>query len=330
MPDEERFLVTGGLGCLGAWTCKRLADEGTPIWVYDAGTNPHRLRLVMSEESRAAYVRLVPGDITDLEHLRRVIEANGITHIIHLAALQVPAVRADPLLGAQVNVAGTAALLEAAHRSGQVRGLAYASSVAAYGPPELYAAGPPPPNAPMRPDTLYGVFKRTGEEMARIFWQDHGLASIGLRPYIIYGPGRDQGMTSTPTKAMLAAVFGRPYTITFGGSYVYQHAEDAARAFIQAARAARPGADVYDLGGSFVDMATLIQAIQAAVPESAGRLTFTDRRLPFPPEMDGSRLDDAIGEVGWRPLKEGVAQTIRHFQAATQAGELDVEYILAS
>jgi nucleoside-diphosphate-sugar epimerase len=324
MPSD-RFLVTGGLGCLGAWVIKRLTDEGLPAWCYDLGSDPHRLQLIMNDETLASRVTLVEGDIIDVDSLEQVVVANRITHIVHLAALQIPAVRADPILGARINVAGMAAVLEVVRRhSSQVLGLVYASSIAAYGPPALYPPGPLAPDAPLRPDTLYGVFKRANEDMARVYWQDHGVASIGLRPYIVYGPGRDQGLTSTPTKAMLAAAAGRNYTINYRGKYTYQLADDAARAFILSARAGDMTAEVYDLGGSCVELDAIVRAIEAVAPEMAGRIRYDGSTLPFPSEADGARLDAAIGRVGWTRLERGVEQTVAHFRRALAAGRIDL------
>ena len=85
-----------------------------------------------------ARVTFCQVDITQLAELERLIGQHAVTHIVHLAALQVPACRANPSLGSQVNVVGTVNVFEAVRRSrGQVRGLAYASSVAALGPATL-------------------------------------------------------------------------------------------------------------------------------------------------------------------------------------------------
>ena len=56
------------------------------------------------------------ADITDLEQVERVLDDDAITHVIHLAALQVPFCRADPPLGARVNVLGTVNVFEAVKR----------------------------------------------------------------------------------------------------------------------------------------------------------------------------------------------------------------------
>lgn len=321
----ERFLVTGALGCIGAWAVKRLVEADVPVWTYDLPGSDHRLRLVLSDEQRAR-VSLIAGDITDQAAFERAVAENGITHIVHLAGLQVPFVRADPVQGARVNVVGTTIVFETVKRhAGQVRGLSYASSLGVYGAPELYPPGPLAHDAPLRPPTLYGVFKQANEGTAQIYWQESGVPSVGLRPYIVYGPGRDQGMTSTPTKAMLAAAVGRPYQISFGGRAVYQHADDAADVFIRAARAGGAGAPVFTMGGSGVSMAEIVAAIEAAAPEAAGTITFAPAQLPNPEEVDSQALDQALGATAWVPLAAGVRRTIEHFRAAAEAGRIDID-----
>ena len=85
------------------------------------------------------------------------------------------------------------------------------------------------------------MFKQANEGTARIYWEDNGLASIGLRPCgIVYGPGRDQGNSSPPSKAMLAAAVGTDYHIPFRGQIVFSHASDVAGA-LRSGRAGSPG-----------------------------------------------------------------------------------------
>lgn len=321
----ERFLVTGAMGCIGAWTVKRLVDENVPVWAYDLPGEPRRLRLIMDDRALKK-VSWVEGDIADQHHFERTVADNGITHIVHLAALQIPFVRSDPVLGARVNVVGTAVVLETAKRFGQqVRGVSYASSIAAYGPPELYPDEPLAHDAPLMPSTMYGVYKQANEGMARVYWQEHGVHSVGLRPYVVYGPGRDQGMTSTPTKAMLAAAVGRRYRISYGGTGVFHYGNDTAEAFIRAARSRLGGASAYNLGGSTISMSEIVAAIEAVVPEMKGHITFEPKQLPFPPTVDSRILDEALGRMHWIPFVDGVRQTIEIFRSAVKAGNLDVE-----
>ena len=325
---SDRFLVTGALGCIGSWTVKRLVDEGVPVWTYDLPGTGHRLRLIM-DEAALSKVTVVEGDITDPNRFEKTVADNGITHIVHLAALQVPFVRADPIQGARVNVVGTTIVLETVkqHRE-QVGGLCYASSIGVFGSVDGYPPGPLAHDAPPRPTILYGVYKQANEGTARIYWEEYGLPSIGLRPYVIYGPGRDQGMTSTPTKAMLAAAVGRSYHISYGGSALFQFADDAAGVFIRAARTQGDGAPVYNLGGTHASMQEVVAAIEAVAPEMAGKITFEPTPLGQPSEYDSRPLEEAVGSIHWRPLVDGIRQTIEHFRAAVKAGKMDIEKIL--
>jgi nucleoside-diphosphate-sugar epimerase len=309
---EERFLVTGALGCIGAWSCAQLVREDVPVVVYDLGTNMDRLELVMSADE-LDQLTIVRGDVTDLEQLERTIVDHGITRIVHLAAMLLPLVKADPPHGASVNVVGTANVFEAAKRHG-VRGVAYASSAAVYGP----NAGPAVDDAG-RPMSLYGVFKLANEGTARVFFEDEGVGSVGLRPYVVYGPGRDHGLTADPTLAMIAAARGEPYAMRWGGRTQLHYAADAARIFIAAARAEHDGAAVFNLGGPSSHMAEVVDAIEAAAPEIADRITFEDVQLPFPEEMDSGGLEDVVGPILRTSLADGTRETIEHYRTAVAA-----------
>ncbi len=317
---KDRFFVTGALGCIGAWVVRNLVQEGTEVTVFDLGTDPHRLRLILTPEELAR-VHFVAGDVTDLSLVELSMREAETTHIVHLAGLQVPFCKADPSLGARVNVVGTVNMFEAAKRVG-IKHLSYASSIAVYGLSEEYPETILSHDATPKPRSHYGVYKQANEGTARVYWLDDHVSSIGLRPYIVYGPGRDQGMTSLPTKAMMAAAMGKPYHIPFGGRSAYQYADDVAQIFIQAARADFPGADVFNLRGSVARMSEIISAIEAAVPTLKAQITFDDKPLPFPEDMDDSSLIDALGTLPHTPLEDGVAQTINIFKQALADGRL--------
>src|SRR5262245_54399947 len=124
---SDRWLVTGSLGCLGAWTVVTLAREGARVIALDVGTDKRRLRLIAAPEELET-VTFVQGDITEPKTVSHALAEHEITHVVHLAALQVPFCKADPVLGAQVNVTGTVNVFEAAKQHGLASPVAYASS----------------------------------------------------------------------------------------------------------------------------------------------------------------------------------------------------------
>jgi UDP-glucuronate 4-epimerase len=321
----ERFLVTGALGCIGAWTVKLLADAGTDVVATDLAGDAARWRLL--DPALEARVPLVRCDVTDGAQVVRVTAEHEVTHLVHLAALQVPFVRANPTLGARVNVEGMAVVLETARAlPDQVRGVSFASSIAVYGPSEWYGAGPLPHDAPAAPTTLYGAYKLADEWMAKVYDRDYGVVSIGLRGAVVYGPGRDQGLTSSPTLAMLAAAVGRPYHVAWGGSAAYHHARDVAAAFIAAARACGDG------GGSetyTIPVETrAMDEVVAAIGEDA-EVTYEPAPLAFPSAYDTSAAQRRLGELRLTPFEDGVTETMETFRAAVEDGRLDADRLLA-
>jgi nucleoside-diphosphate-sugar epimerase len=183
---------------------KNLVERGDRPWVFDIDRESHRLRSLLSEDQLASVSFLV-GDISRFEDLDKAVAENGITHVIHLAAFQVPACAANPPLGAQTNVIGTLNVFEVTRRRKDlVKHIAYASSAAVFGPEEFYRASKVPEGAPLEPSTHYGVFKQCNEGNARVYFENDGISSSGLRPWAVYGVGRDVGLTSDPTKAIKA------------------------------------------------------------------------------------------------------------------------------
>jgi UDP-glucuronate 4-epimerase len=314
MSSDGTTLVTGALGCVGAWTVKALLADGRRVVTYDLGGSDHRLRLALSDEELAGLTR-VAGDVTDLEALEQVLDEHDVRAAIHLAALQVPFVRENPPLGATVNVVGTVNVLEAARRRAErIPHVVYASSTAVY---STVDPSPAPESGGREPATHYGVTKLANEGMARVYFEEAGLPSLGVRPYVVYGPGRDQGMTSTPTQAMAAAARGEGFRITYGGRCQYDYAPDVGRAFAAASRAAVEGAVVANYPGELAAMDELVAAIEAAAPEVAGRIEFDDVPLPFPEELQCEALERVTGPLQRTPLAQGVRETVETFRAAT-------------
>lgn len=307
---SARVFVTGADGCLGAWVVRQLLDAGDEVVVFDLGANDDRHRLVA--EGRPLGFERVRGDVTDAAAVSAGME--GADRVIHLAALQVPFCRADPSLGAAVNVVGTVNVFEAAVAHG-IAPVVYASSVAVYGAPDDYEHDILPADAPVLPRTLYGTYKVANEHTAAVYAQDHGLASVGLRPHTIYGPGRDQGMTSQPTAAIVSAIRRQPHAVDYGGVLDFQYAPDVARLFVAASRSDPEGAEVLNVAGHVVEVAEFVARVRRAT--GFDELSVGEEPLALPMGVSADGLAELLGDVAPTPLDEGIADTIRVLGAGT-------------
>jgi nucleoside-diphosphate-sugar epimerase len=317
-------LITGGYGFFGAWIIRQLLARGDSVWVYDLREDARRLHPVMPPE-HVRKATFVPGDVTDVGRLKAVIAEHAITHVVHLAGLQVPTCRANPILGAQVNVIGTLAVFEAikAHKA-QAQRLVYASSAAVFGPQSDYGnALHIADDVKLTPTTHYGYYKCCNEGNARIYFQDDGISSIGLRPWTVYGVGRDLGMTSEPTKAIKAVALGRRYHITYGGWQDMQYIEDVANTFVRCLEAPYSGAKSYNMRGDVVDLPTIHAALCAAAPEAKELITFGERQIGIAYDLSDDALQRDLGPIPKTPLVEGIKKTLALFRQLHAEGRLD-------
>jgi nucleoside-diphosphate-sugar epimerase len=316
-------LLTGGYGCIGSWIVRFLLARGATVCIYDLREDPRRLRLIL-DESQLTQLRFIPGDVTDLAGLRSALRTHQISHVVHLAGLQVPVCRADPLLGARVNVLGTLAVFEAVRQSDrQVERLVYASSAAVFGPPDCYPQGPLADTVLLTPSTHYGVFKCCNEANARVYYQDHGLSSIGLRPWTVYGVGRDFGMTSEPTKAIKSVALGRRYAISYGGWQDLQYVEDVAQTFVRCLEVPYQGANAYNLRGQVVELPSFYEALCSVEPAARDLISYGDRQIAIAYDLDDQALQRDLGPMPRTPLVDGIRRTLEQFRQLAAAGRLD-------
>jgi nucleoside-diphosphate-sugar epimerase len=326
VPDSSRrFLVTGAKGFIGAWIVKELVDRGDQPFIFDIDTESSRLAALLTPEQMSS-VKLLQGDITQFKDVEKAIADNGVTHVLHLAGIQVPFCAADPVRGAMINVVGTLNVFEVAKRRRDlVKHIVYASSAAVFGPEEAYGEGTVQEGAPLLPGTHYGVFKQCNEGNARVYFQNDGIASVGLRPGTVYGVGRDKGMTSGPTKAIKATVIGQPYTIHFTGGMDMEYVRDTARIFIRCAEAGLTGAKTYSLRGQVMRVDEFLAVLGKILPLSQSLIKAEGNQLPVSYDIDDSLLQSDLGGFQNTPLEEGIRETVEIFTRLKLAGTLDVK-----
>jgi len=308
----EPVIVTGAGGCIGSWVLHLLQRAGVNVIALDLHKDTRRPGLLMTDEELSSVVWL-DGDIANPNTIRNAVKKHEAGAIIHLAALQVPFCKADPILGAQVNVVGTTNVLEAAREHG-IKRLAYASSIAAHGVFNSETVS-----------TLYGAYKFCNEETAKVYMQDWGVPSTCLRPGVVYGIGRDQGMTSKTTVAILAAAMNQSYTIPFNGPVSWLHAAEVASAFIQSVSKPRDAARVFDINGVIATVEESIEKIEAIAPNS--KIDAEGSALPFPTDLSDQPLRDYLGDYGSVDLDHGIKHTYENFCRLINLGKLDSQSI---
>jgi len=316
-----RILVTGAQGCIGAWTVKALLDRGLDVVVYDLDPHPRRLELIAPAE-QVSRVAIRTGNIQDTGALKALVKDEGITHIVHLAAQLMPFCQSNPVGGALVNVIGTLNVFEAARDAGRPVRVAYASSSAVWGPEEAYGSGKLSEADPLKPSTHYGVFKQTNEGSARVFYSASGISSIGLRPWTVFGVGRDAGLTADPTLAMKALALETSFQIRLTGYMDLQYVEDVAEAFVLCLLSPLEGAHVFNLEGTVITMTDFIGELERAWPGAAEKITALGPQVPVAYRMDGTQLRTFVNGIPQTPLPIGIRKTLDHFAQLNRQGRL--------
>jgi nucleoside-diphosphate-sugar epimerase len=319
---SKKFLVTGGCGFIGAWVLRALCEQEVPAVALDVVPPGERCQRILGGHPRA--ICWEQGDLLDLDRLRKMLAEHRITHLIHLAALLTPACHDDPVAGCRVNVLGSVTLMEAIRRSSQpIEGFSYASSFAVYGPEEFGSESAAETVNPNRPPSFYGAFKLAVDLIAEQYWRQFGLSSLGIRPHVVYGPERDQGLSAAPSLAIRAAVAGLPYTINFRGRLGYDYVEDVARAFVRAALQTPRGANVVDLNGEQASSEEFARAIERLLPGPSGKIGASVKIAVDGPEIPSNippqpRYIQTIFP-DWLPtsLEDGIRRTGEYYRSAT-------------
>jgi len=238
-----------------------------------------------------------------------VLDEHNVTHVIHLAAVLTPQCQQDPWRGCQVNVLGSTSVFEAARRSGRVKSISYASSFAVYGPETVEHF-----SEPNRPPMFYGAFKQAVDLIAEQYWRHFEIASVAIRPHVVYGPERDQGLTAGPSLACKAAALGTAYEIGFHGLVGYDYVEDVARAFVRGAIECPRGATVVDLPGEQATSEKFLQTIIEVVPSAIDLLHVSGPAIPANIPPQANYISNLFPDWQTTTLKDGVQRTIDFYR----------------
>jgi UDP-glucose 4-epimerase len=303
-------LVTGGAGFIGSHTVERLLQDNHRVRVLDNFSTGR-----LSNLPTHPLLDVVVGDIRSVEDVQTAMK--GVTHCLHLAAqVSVASSVADPVGSATHNILGALNVMHAASMA-HVSKLVYASSAAVYGIP---AQLPLPEEAELQPLSPYGLEKWIDERYAALLGSLHGLPSLGLRYFNVYGPRQDP---NSPYAGVIARFLDRLLShqppLVFGDglqSRDFIYVGDIARANVAALFS--PQCGICNVAtGQQIDLLTLIDLL--------GQLThchLTPQHLPAKAEDirdscgNNRRLSEWLMiEPTWT-LTEGLSELISYVSPA--------------
>lgn len=238
-----------------------------------------------------------------------------------LAALQTPDCNAHRSLGLQINLGGTLNVIEAMKASGlRLERFIFASSIAVYGPRATYPAGRVPMLVEPNPVNLYGAWKLAAEHISRIYCEETGVPTLSLRPGVLYGPGRDAGLTSSPTTAMKHVALGRAYEIPFRSRQDYLFAPNVGAAVL----APFDGYGVFTLPSWTLTTDEIVESMRRVaaglrLPDQF-EITVGNQDVPFICDLDYEPFVKAFPDVPHTPLDEAVRESLEVFLEHARRG----------
>ncbi len=316
---KEHFVVIGARGFIGSWICRLLIEEGVRVTATDTNPDPRSMSSVLEPRHLDGMAYRV-SDARSPEQVRDLI-GDDVTHVIYLAGILRPASENDPLLSSQVSIGGLINVLEAVVRRNSGIGVVYSSTAAVYGPASDYPDGLIDDRSRPRPLDHYGLHRYAMELTADAYFRQHGVPSLGLRPWVVYGAGRFNGLSAQPSLAMLAAAAGARFHMEFGGMNVVHHVRDVALAFIRGVRAKLPSSIQANIPGESVVMDDLITIIERCAPEARGAITCEKNNLNAPSRLDDPTLEKLIGPLP-SPTEDRVRETIAEYRRLLADGRI--------
>jgi UDP-glucose 4-epimerase len=313
-----RVLITGGLGFIGSNLASRLAREGARVTLCDAmipgyGGNLSNIREIRSQ------VTVNFADVRDETVMGQLVDGQDI--VFHLAA-QVSHVMSlsNPYPDIDINIKGTAAVLEACRKRNPAALVIRSGTRGQYGPAVRL---PVSEEAPSDPRGIYEISQLSAEMICRTYTRIHGIRTVPLRLTNVYGP-RGQMKHSqfgVVNWFVRLALEGRSIPIFGSGKILrdFLYVDDCVDAHLAAAREPRAVGEVLNVGhdrpSTFLEVAEILCEL---VP--GARIEFTE----FSPERKAQEPGDFVSDItkirgllGWEPrvvLRDGLARTVAFYR----------------
>lgn len=311
-----KALVTGGAGFIGHHLVGALLAQGHTVTVLDDYSTGDRARLAPFE-SRLRLV--VEGSILDPSALDEAMAGQDV--VFHEAAL--PSVARSlvaPLASNDVNVTGTIQVVLAGARQG-VQRIVYAGSSSVYGIPKVL-----PCSEEMRPnpESPYGVSKLTAELYLHVLGRQHGISTVALRYFNVFGEGQDpkSEYAAVIPRFITMVLTGRQPTVNGDGSVSrdFTHVDNVVAANLLAASPSAPTGITCNIAcGERRTLLELLDQICAA----GGRKVTPVFGPPRPGDIEHSMADISAARslLGYDvvvPFDEGIRRAVESYRSAAE------------
>lgn len=328
-------LVTGGAGFLGSHLVDRLLADGASVRVLDnlstgsldnlraaARWRPNEAAAAPSAGTR---LEVILGDIRDRELVRRAMRR--VEGVFHLAALPPSGASfADPAEFHTVNVQGTLNVLEAALAEGAGR-VVFASCASVYGSPSPGRVMPSRvmEDGPVQPASLFAASKLAAEMYCRVFHTKHGLETVALRYFTVYGPRQTRVDGSLTVSALIDALRRRRPVMDADAAAAldFTYVDDAVDATVAAATAAAAAGQTINVGSgqtasvqevlSILSRLLGLPPIAGAWPEPAA--------VPGSRQPLASRAAELLGYVSRVSVASGLSRVVQSVAESRQSND---------
>jgi nucleoside-diphosphate-sugar epimerase len=293
----KNIIIFGGTGFLGSWIVKNFIKRDYKVTIFDLKIETELLKKLIGKDIEK--IKFLKGDVTNYEE---VLEATvNMDHVVNLAGLMTPDCSRNPSLGAEVNVLGSINVFEATKARG-IKFVVYASSAGVFGEKDKYFPFP---------ETHYGAFKLAVEGIARAYYNEANISSVGIRPFVIYGPGREIGGTATVTLACKAAKQSYNYNLNFSGKAGFVYVQDVANLVEMSINRAPVGALTININGITASVSDFVSKIINIIPEA--KLTINGDKLSVVEEILGDHPSDIFKNFKYTSLNEGISNTVKFY-----------------
>ena len=293
----KNILIFGGSGFLGSWITKSLLKKNLKITIFDLRIKTELLKNLIGDEFNN--IDFIEGDITDFEGVLKATK--DMDYILNLAGLMTPDCSSNPSLGAEVNVKGSINVFEAIKRN-NIKFLIYTSSGGVYGNEDKYNPFP---------ETHYGAFKLAVEGIARAYFNESLISSVGLRPFVIYGPGREIGGTAGVTLACKAAKQNLKYTVGFSGKAGFVYVEDVTNLVERLIDKSPVGALTINVNGITASVEDFLSIIKKNIPDA--KVTLNGKPISVVEEILGGEPSKIFKDFKYTSLDNGINKTINFY-----------------